>query len=89
MMRALIVASLVGVVAACMTPEKQAGEASACGAEKYQNLIGVAEADLDRSKLPEKLRIICAACMVTQDYVEDRLNIHLSADGKVGSLRCG
>jgi Peptidase inhibitor I78 family len=60
-----------------------------CGIEAHKRLVGVAEGDIDRAALPAGARVICATCMVTQDYAPSRLNLHLSAEGRVSSLRCG
>lgn len=35
------------------------------------------------------LRWIEPDMMVTMDYREDRLNLHLGTDGRIGSVRCG
>lgn len=60
-----------------------------CGMARRANLIGVHERDINRASLPPGARVICATCLVTQDYSAQRLNLHLSADGRVGSMRCG
>jgi hypothetical protein len=68
--------------------EHMVGE-DTCGMAQHRELIGVHERDINRAALPPGARLICAACMVTQDYSAQRLNLHLSADGRVGSMRCG
>lgn len=62
---------------------------SACGMERFASLVGQPETAIPRASLPAGARVICATCMVTQDYRPDRLNIILSAEGRVASLRCG
>jgi hypothetical protein len=70
-------------------PSEQLAGEDTCGMARYANLIGVHENDIDRASLPPGARVICATCLVTQDYSAERLNLHLSADGRVGSMRCG
>lgn len=65
------------------------GGAATCEATSYQYLVGQSEAGIDRSHLPQTFRIICASCMATMDHNPNRLNIHMSPDGHVGSVRCG
>jgi hypothetical protein len=60
-----------------------------CGIEAHKHLIGVAETQIDRTKLPAGARVICPTCLVTQDYSENRLNLYTGTDGRVSSLRCG
>lgn len=60
-----------------------------CHAAGYAQLIGVQESAINRASLPAGARVICAACLVTQDYAPERLNLHLSAEGRVASIRCG
>jgi hypothetical protein len=67
-----------------------AGEpASACQAERYQNLIGTAQAEIDRRSLPEPSRVVEWGAMVTQDYQPNRLNVHLDQGGRVYRVICG
>lgn len=65
-----------------------------CTAEGLESLIGK-----KRSAATERaarlgsgasaIRWITPDMMVTMDYREDRLNIHLGTDGRIGSVRCG
>jgi len=80
----------VDQAAAPATPvAAQPATEDACGMSRFTHLIGQPESAIPRAQLPAGARVICATCMVTQDYSETRLNFHLSADGRVGSLRCG
>lgn len=81
----------VDQAAAPATPVETAQPATpdTCGMARFTQLIGQPESAIPRAQLPPGARVICATCMVTQDYSEARLNFHLSADGRVGSLRCG
>ncbi len=60
-----------------------------CRMSQWGHLIGQPESAIPRDQLPAGARVICATCMVTQDFRPDRLNITLSADGRVASMRCG
>jgi hypothetical protein len=60
-----------------------------CGMAAHSTLLGVHESAINRASLPRGARVICATCLVTQDYSPARLNLHLSAEGRVASLRCG
>lgn len=68
---------------------REAAAEDACGMARFTHLIGQPEGAIPRDQLPAGARVICAACMVTQDFRADRLNFHLGADGRVGSMRCG
>ncbi len=102
MIRSVFLAATFGVVAACAplpppppapppapVAEAPAESPSACGLERFEFLIGQPEAAIPTGDLPPGARVICATCMVTQDFRADRLNITLSADGRVAGLRCG
>ncbi len=67
---------------------EEATVADACGAHRFQNLIGTQADQIDRSTLPGRARFITPGMMVTQDFSAERLNIFVGVDGRVGSLRC-
>lgn len=97
MLKPLLISLAVGALAGCIAIEVNeapqyvgpASGAATCDAGQYQYLIGQNEADIDRSRLPRSFRIVCAECMVTMDHNPNRLNVHLGADKRVGSVRCG
>jgi hypothetical protein len=60
-----------------------------CGMAAHSTWLGVHESAINRASLPAGARVICATCLVTQDYAPGRLNLHLSAEGRVASMRCG
>jgi hypothetical protein len=65
-----------------------------CTADGLQPLIGKKRnASVERAaKLgsgANAIRWITPDMMVTMDYREDRLNIHLGTDGTIGSVKCG
>jgi hypothetical protein len=92
-MRAAFMA--LAFIAACaapaVAPPAQGGMQGedTCRMAAFAHLLGKHESQIDRSTLPQGARVICATCMVTQDYAPARLNIHLSASGHAASMRCG
>lgn len=65
-----------------------------CTAQGLEPLIGQKRsAKVERAaKLgsgARTIRWITPDMMVTMDYREDRLNVHLGTDGRIGSVRCG
>jgi hypothetical protein len=64
------------------------GGAKSCAVEQYEYLIGKPAEQMNRSRLPSAFRVVCATCMVTQDYNPNRLTIQLDARDKVASVRC-
>jgi len=69
--------------------EGQANPQDTCGMAAYQHLMGRPESEIDRSKLPERARVIMPGMMVTQDFAPSRLNIRVSPDRTVASIYCG
>lgn len=76
----------VGTAAPATADEATA--ADACGAARFQHLIGARADQIDQTTLPAGARILTPDMMVTQDFRADRLNIMVGTDGIVGSLRC-
>lgn len=74
--------------AAPVAPGGLQGE-DTCGMAAHSTLLGVDESAINRATLPRGARVICATCSVTQDYSAQRLNLHLSAEGRVAGMRCG
>jgi hypothetical protein len=80
-------------------PPAEAGEvpvrgAGSCDSSKAQGLIGRARsetvgAEALRLTGARTLRWIPTGAMVTMDYREDRLNLHLDGKGKVAKVACG
>jgi Peptidase inhibitor I78 family len=73
------------------TPVRGGGQ---CDASKAQGLVGKARssklgADALRLTGAATLRWIKPGTMVTMDYREDRLNLHLDAHGQVTKVNCG
>lgn len=91
--RALLAAAALSglfLLAGCATEEVNTANVAsdACGAEGYQSLVGQ---PLAAVSLPASLksRIIQPDDLVTQDYVEDRLNIETDTRGTIMRVFCG
>ena len=96
MWKPVLIAVCVGALAGCIaievteTPDaRPAGGAMTCDASQYQYLVGQTEGEIDHTRLPSASRVICAGCMATMDYNPNRLNIQMSPNKRVGSVRCG
>ncbi|MBI1249950.1 MAG: hypothetical protein GC189_00570 [Alphaproteobacteria bacterium] len=77
------------VAPAPVTPNPATADEDSCGMAAFASLIGEPAAEIDRNALPPRSRVITPEMMVTQDYAPRRLNIHVSSEGRVSSLRCG
>ena len=83
---------ILGLVAACATvPDQSLG---ACNADALNDLVGrqaSAElgADAMRRSRATRLRWIQPGDVVTMDYSESRLNIHLDSRNRVERIVCG
>jgi uncharacterized lipoprotein YajG len=60
-----------------------------CGASSLQHLLGSSAEALDRKTLPESTRIVKPGTMVTRDYREGRLNIHVDDSSVITRIVCG
>lgn len=78
-----------GAVGGSAQTTQEASDRDLCGMSNWGHLIGQPESAIPTAELTAGARVICATCLVTQDFREDRLNITLSADGRVASMRCG
>ena len=72
-------------------PERGAGT---CEASKAKALVGRARSEAVGNEAlrltgATTLRWIAPGTMVTMDYREDRLNLHLGSDGKIARIACG
>lgn len=62
----------------------------ACGAYEVQNLIGRPRTDIPVPLHPERQRVACTTCPITQDYNPARLNFFFDAQtGLIKQIRCG
>lgn len=94
-MRGWLIAA-VAVLGACASPPalpapdtaQEATEQDTCGIARFRHLIGTPAAEIDRTTLPARTRIITPDMAVTMDFSAERLNIMVGTDGIVGSMRC-
>ncbi len=83
---------LAGLLAACTTlPDESLG---ACKADELRDLVGRPAttelgAEAMRRSRATRLRWIRPGDIVTMDYSESRLNIHLDAGNRVERFICG
>jgi hypothetical protein len=68
--------------------EAAAASQDTCGLANFRDLVGVHMDEIDRTRLPERARVITPDMMVTQDYAPGRLNVLTDSQGVVSSLRC-
>jgi hypothetical protein len=62
----------------------------ACGATAVKKLIGRPRTEVPVALDPDKQRVACTTCPVTQDYRPDRLNFFFDAGtGLIREIRCG
>jgi hypothetical protein len=67
---------------------EEATAQDACGASRFQHLVGVLASEIDQRTLPDGTRVITPDMMVTQDFRPERLNVITGTDGRVSSLSC-
>ena len=91
----LLIFAGVALLAACQpapprtSPEEPAPTRDTCGASALQTLIGRPARVLETMKFATVVRIIRPGMAVTMDYVPDRLNIEIDADGDISRVTCG
>jgi len=62
----------------------------ACGAAELQGLIGHPRTEIPVPVQPDRQRVACTTCPVTQDYRPDRLNFFFDAGaGLIREIKCG
>jgi hypothetical protein len=90
-------AALLVATAGCATAAEEApvrGGGGSCESSKAQALVGrtrsqAVEAEALRLTGARAVRWIPEGAMVTMDYREDRLNLHLDGKGAVVKIACG
>ncbi len=94
-MRAAILLALAATACApTERPQDEAPPAWRCDAAPLTDLVGRVH-DFDLHNLARQrsgaraARVIRPGDIVTMDYREDRLNIHLTAEGRVERFACG
>ncbi len=92
-MRSMALAALA-LVACAPQPPLANGQGKVCSVTRLGKLVGkvstvaLAEEAIKRAGA-STARVIGPGQAVTMDYRQDRLNIHLDADGKVERFTCG
>jgi hypothetical protein len=67
-----------------------AASPDACGAAALQTLVGRPRTEIPVPVDPDRQRVACTTCPVTQDYRPDRLNFFFDAGtGLIREIRCG
>lgn len=94
MVRSFHLLSLLSVVAlttaACGQETAAPGtDADSCGAGAFAHLIGQPEDALAPLTLPPGSRVLHPDDVATLDYLPERLNIDIGADGMIAAIRCG
>ena len=61
-----------------------------CGANQHQHLVGRPRTEIPVPLNPERQRVACDSCPITQDYSPDRLNFFFdAASGRITKVSCG
>jgi hypothetical protein len=61
-----------------------------CGAYQLQHLVGRSRSEIPIPLYPERQRVACTTCPVTEDLRPDRLNFFFDAGtGLIREIRCG
>jgi hypothetical protein len=62
----------------------------ACGAAELQGLVGHPRTEIPVPVEPNRQRVACTTCPVTQDYRPERLNFFFDAQsGRIREIKCG
>ena len=61
-----------------------------CGANQHQHLVGRPRTEIPVPLNPERQRVACDSCPITQDYNPERLNFFFDAEsGRITTVSCG
>ena len=72
------------------TPTPSPSQKDACGAAEVQGLIGHPRTEIPVPVQPDRQRVACTTCPLTQDYRPDRLNFFFDAGtGLIREIKCG
>ncbi|MEO0677115.1 MAG: I78 family peptidase inhibitor [Pseudomonadota bacterium] len=89
---------LLLLVAACapqtasispVSPGPGGEDLAACGADRYQTLVGQTHEDLLKTRILGPVRVIRPGTAVTMDFIATRLNIFLDDTDTVTRVSCG
>lgn len=71
-------------------PSPQASARDQCGAAELQGLVGRPRTEIPVPLDPNRQRVACTSCPVTQDFNPARLNFFFDAEtGLIKQVRCG
>lgn len=86
-MKSAIALVMLGAAACAPMPEPIASDT--CGAARHATLVGKPITDPAVPAASRLVRHIRPGDAVTEDYVVERLNIHVTGAGLIESLTCG
>ena len=92
MKTSLIILAAALALAACSgrtTTQAPLIQRLSCGAESWQQLVGLEPGEIDRTALPENHRILFPEDVVTLVHEERRLTIRVGGNGFVETVQCG
>lgn len=70
-------------------PEYKPLAADTCGAQALQHLVGQPRTEIPVPLHPDKRRVVCSTCVVTQEFRADRQTIVFDTDtGIIKSVSC-
>lgn len=91
-MKRLLMTLPLLALTACVQPKGDEAvtnpDPNACGASKYEGLIGQPAAALDKMTFPAGTRILRPNSPMTMDFRPDRLNIEIGKKGTVTKVSC-
>jgi hypothetical protein len=71
-------------------PRPQVSVRDQCGAADLQGLVGRPRSEIPVPVDPNRQRVACTSCPVTEDFDPARLNFFFDADsGRIKQIRCG
>ena len=85
----LALAACQPVVVLPTEPDGGIGTTDTCGASDLQFFVGQPASALDAVRLSQPVRIIRPGEMVTMDFVPERVNFRVGADGRIFEITCG
>jgi hypothetical protein len=71
-------------------PRPQVSVRDQCGAAELQGLVGRPRTEIPVPLDPNRQRVACTSCPVTEDFDPGRLNFFFDAEtGRIKQVRCG
>ncbi len=87
-MKRLLTAAILILPAGCLADTEPAPEDS-CGAVELAYLVGQPAQILERTELPQPVRIIEFGQPITMDFNPERLNVRIDPAGVIDRVWCG